>query len=102
MAKKNFKPINPALQFIRVPEPEESIPVKPEKTNTKKGRPVSKEETKSKRLNLLMFPSVCEDIAKIATMKRSSTNDLIHSILQEYIKDNQELIRKYEDVFKKS
>lgn len=101
MAKKNFKPINPALQFISVPKPTfMDMLEQPEKT--KKGRPVSKEETKSKRLNLLMFPSVCEDIAKIATMKRSSTNDLIHSILQEYIKDNQELIRRYEDVFKKN
>jgi hypothetical protein len=46
-----------------------------------------------------MLPSVCSDLAKIAAMKRSSVNELINSILQQYVADNKELLDKYNDVF---
>lgn len=108
MAKKNFNNmVNPALQFMTVPDEDPGNgtgsqteeKVIPEFTGSKRGRKPSNEETKTKRLNLLMFPSVCEDISKIAAMKRSSVNDLINTILQQYIADNQELVKKYDDVF---
>ena len=46
-----------------------------------------------------MFPSVCDDINKIATMKRTSVNDLINSILQDYVTENADLLEKYADTF---
>lgn len=109
MAKKNFNNMsNPALQFMTVPEVDHDNSVTPHKeekhlpefTGLKRGRKPSKEETKTKRLNLLMLPSVYEDITKIAAMKRSSINDLINTVLKQYISDNQELIEKYNEVFK--
>ena len=77
MAKKNFGEIaNPALQFMTQPE-----------------------ETKSKRVNLLMLPSIYADITKIAAMKRTSVNDLVNTLLQEHIEANKELLEKYDQVF---
>jgi hypothetical protein len=111
MAKKNFNEVsNPALQFMTPPEEQNHALDQAEASDDimekaagfkglKRGRKPSTEETKTKRLNLLMLPSVCESIGKIATMKRCSTNELINSILQEYIEDNQELLQKYDDVF---
>lgn len=102
MAKKNFNDVsNPALQFMTQPKEPATADQKEvsRATVTKRGRPTSKKETKTKRLNLLMFPSVYEDIGKIATMNRTSTNNLINTILQEYIDNHQELIEKYTDVF---
>lgn len=108
MAKKSFNVDNPALQFMS-PAQENNSQASEQKDigevaagfkGLKRGRPNSTEETKTKRLNLLMLPSVCEDITKIATMKRKSTNDLINSILQAYIEENQELLIKYDEVFK--
>jgi FtsZ-interacting cell division protein YlmF len=41
-------------------------------------------ETKSKRLNLLIYPSVYEDMQRIAEMKGEKANNLINEILKEY------------------
>ncbi len=104
MAKKNFDIVNPAMQFIT----QEEEPKAPADNMSelaagfkgmKRGRKPSTEETKTKRLNLLMLPSVCEDIGKLATMERVSTNELINSILKDYIEQNQEKLKKYEEVF---
>lgn len=107
MAKKIFNNmVNPALQFMTTPQEEPEVtPEQPEESELpefhglKRGRKPTGKETKSKRLNLLMFPSVCQDITKIAAMKRCSANELINAVLQQYIADNQELIKKYDDVF---
>jgi hypothetical protein len=105
MAKKSFNNItNPALQFMSQPQGDNTAaPDEPEQAagfkGLKRGRKPSTEETKTKRLNLLMLPSVCSDLAKIAAMKRSSVNELINSILQQYVADNKELLDKYNDVF---
>jgi hypothetical protein len=56
-------------------------------------------ETKSKRLNLLLQPSVFEDVTKIAHMKRTSANDLINAILKDYAEREAETIMKYDEVF---
>jgi hypothetical protein len=56
-------------------------------------------ETKSKRLNLLLQPSVFEDVTKIAHMKRTSANDLINAILKDYAEREAETISKYNAVF---
>lgn len=56
-------------------------------------------ELKSKRVNLLIKPSVYQDIAKIATMKRISVNELINTALESYAADHKELIAKYNKTF---
>lgn len=105
MAKKSFNEItNPALQFMT--QTEDTRTAASESADTaagfkglKRGRPTCKEETKSKRVNLLFLPSVHEDITKIAAMKRSSVNDLISTLLQDYIEENRELIDRYNQTF---
>lgn len=56
-------------------------------------------ELKSKRVNLLIKPSIYEDTAKIATMKRVSVNELINIALEAYAADHKELITKYDMTF---
>lgn len=56
-------------------------------------------ETKSRRLNLLLQPSVMDDLSKIAHMKKTSVNDLINTVMREYANENQALVEKYIEVF---
>ena len=58
-----------------------------------------KAETKSRRLNLLMFPSVAEDLEKIAVMKHTSLNNLINEILRDYAADHSRIVEGYNKVF---
>jgi hypothetical protein len=57
-------------------------------------------ETKSKRLNLLVYPSVAEDIERIAVMKGTKSNNLINQILIEYSKteESQNYIEAYKKI----
>lgn len=100
MAKKSFNEItNPALQFITQPIEAPEQPEQPTFNGLKKGRKPSTGETKSKRVNLLMLPSVHEDITKLAVMQRISVNELVNSLLQAHIEENKELLQTYKDVF---
>ena len=87
MAKKTFKTAtqeqraNPALSYIS------------------EGKPEPEQELKSKRLNLLIRPSVYADIEKIAAMKRVSTNDLINTVLDDYREREAVAIEKYNAAF---
>ena len=56
-------------------------------------------EKKSKRVNLLVKPSIYEDLCKIATMKRTSVNNLINVIASEYATANADIIEKYNKSF---
>lgn len=92
-AKKNFKSDNPAMQFIgqsalvvtptavvpevdAAPQPAVAVPMKPNPLYI---------ETKSKRLNLLLQPSLYESIKKVAKKNKNSVNETIHQVLQDYI-----------------
>lgn len=51
--------------------------------------PVTKiEETKTKRLYLLVKPTVAEKIAAAAKAQKTSTNDLIGQLMEQYVIDN--------------
>ena len=63
------------------------------------GRPPLEIETKTKRLNLLLLPSLFQDLEKLSTMKRTSVNNLINVVLKEYVEENQNLIEKYIELF---
>lgn len=111
MPKKSFKESNPALQFISsaatalqeepAPTPERAAPSatpaarKPTPTPPKRGGA----ETKSKRLNLLLQPSVLDDLSKIACMQQTSVNDLINRVLREHRDGQLLLIQRYDEVF---
>ena len=108
MAKKSFKDSNPALQFISQAQEEEAPAHNKQDTQDTYNKPKptgpkpkakAKEETKSKRLNLLLQPSVLIDVEKIAAMKRTSVNDLINTLLKEFITQEAGTLARYEEVF---
>jgi len=79
MSKKNFKnEVNPALQFISGSE---------EENQEAKATPMKRNplyiETKSKRVQLLLQPSLHSKLKIISEQKGSSLNDLIHTILEQ-------------------
>lgn len=122
MAKKSFRGENPALRYISVPGEEYTDIVQDtQKTqqaqnehtanDTHNKRNVYNEdtaqnqrislvrETKSKRLNLLIRPSLYKDAAKIAHMQRVSINELIHLAIEIYVGEREQELRKYKDVY---
>lgn len=56
-------------------------------------------ETKSKRLNLLIRPSLMNDFTKIAYMRRTSVNDLINRLVEECVRNETSLILQYDRMF---
>ena len=83
--KKSFKD-NPALQFITPPEEEIQSAPAPAEQNTSvpmKPNPLYI-ETRSKRLNLLIQPSLHTKLKDIAKGQDISINELIHRALEEY------------------
>lgn len=56
-------------------------------------------ETKSKRLNLLIRPSLFEAASKIATMRRISVNELLNKTLEELVAGEANTIEMYDKIF---
>lgn len=84
MAKKSFKD-NPALQFITAAgeEPTEQETATPAKApEGYKVNPMYV-ETKSRRLQLVLQPSLFERVKKRATQSGLSVNEYVHQILDE-------------------
>lgn len=86
MSKKTFKG-NPALNFITptigLEQPEENVIVSGHNSPPMKPNPMYI-ETRSKRLNLLMQPSLHAKIKTLANKQGISTNELIHKVLEDY------------------
>lgn len=87
-AKKSFKSENPAMQFIGHQGAVKPIPTgKPAPgipSVRLKPNPLYI-ETKSRRLSLLIQPSLHDKIKGMARARGVSVNDTIHQILQGYI-----------------
>lgn len=101
--KDKFKDLNPAMQIIKkaqgaqscVTMPVETVPKPSGKktvTTAKGQRPMPPEgykvnpmfiETKTKRLQLLMQPSLYDDIKTAADMAGVSVNEMVHILLKE-------------------
>lgn len=104
-SKKNFgKTGNPALAFLGKIEEVESSQDK--KSTVDKSQPTSAEidykkkikeledklrsqektllETKSKKINLLVYPSVLSAFDKVAKLENTSRNDLANKVFKEY------------------
>ena len=75
---------SPASAFISAPIQEE---------------PREKKETKSVRVNLLFRPSTKTNIEKLAYLKKSSLNDFINTVLDEYISEHEDDIARYDSIF---
>lgn len=96
MAKKSFKESvqaveSPASAFISKPNEE---PV--QKNN---GSAEGKQENKSVRINLLFRPSTKKNIEKLAYVNRTSINDFINTVMDEYISAHPDEIAKYDSFF---
>jgi predicted DNA binding CopG/RHH family protein len=85
MSRKTFKnEINPALQFISnsTDEENQSQVIKNIPTPVPMKRNPLYIETKSRRIQLLMQPSLHDKLKNIAAQKGTSLNDLIHTLLE--------------------
>lgn len=112
MAKKDFSGRNnpaiaPALQFIttttEATEREAEVVAVPASAATPTRSPApqrQKKEVKSKRLNLLLRPSVYESLKKIAWVRQKSLNDLINEALTQYTREETQIIARYNEVFR--
>lgn len=60
-------------------------------------------ETKSKRLNLLIYPSLHEDLERLAEMQAIKVNELINRVLKEYTEaeESQKMIENHKKITKK-
>jgi len=98
MSKKSFLDLNPAMQFITKPKIDNT-----EYTDNtdKTDHAYNGRETKSKRLNLLLYPSIYQDLEKIARVDRTSVNELINSVLDEYRDQRTEAIDRYDAIWGK-
>jgi predicted HicB family RNase H-like nuclease len=70
-----------------------------EKHNNHNAHIAHSRETKSRRLNLLLQPSLLDNMTKIARMKQTSVNDLINTVLRSYIEQEATVVERYEEVF---
>lgn len=97
MPKKNFKQINPAEAFITIPETE-TEPIREDAqretqsklTGTRKapeGYKLNPEfiEVKSKRVQLLLQPSIVEALKALAKGKGLSMNETANEAIKEYL-----------------
>lgn len=103
MNKKSFVNANPAMAFISVVESEEDFSLATQHTEEKlsdkhyqkkekkevKIIPMKKNpefiETKSKRVQMLIQPSLYNEIKKEAKRKRVSVNEMMHEILKSHV-----------------
>ena len=87
MAKKSFKEdINPAMRFISPPAAD--APADTEQGTAPEGYKLNPlyVETKSRRLQLLLQPSLFEKIKTRAQREDKSINELVHLILEDAMK----------------
>ncbi len=100
MPKKSFKNINPANAFISSAQSSGDTNITDNTHNTcTEYKTHNTVETKSKRLNLIIRPSLFKDFTKAAHMKRTSVNDLLNQLMAEYIEKEAETILQYNKTF---
>ena len=63
----------------------------------KKGRPYSERETKVRK-SFAIFPSLYEDVQKVAFVKRISISELIADLLRDYVERNKEALSEYDNL----
>ena len=86
---------NPATAFISAPQEERRAPAPPAPVLTGE-RP----ETKSVRVNMLFRPTLKKNIEKLATLDRTSLNNLVNDVMEQYVKTRSKDLEKYDEFFK--
>lgn len=76
-----------------------STPAPAEKKTTGRGRPKADRETKQ-RISLTVFPSIYEDLKKIAYVERKSVSEVIAESFAQYIKKKASVIKEYNEIEK--
>ena len=95
MSKKSFADANPAMAFISTAEntedfaltqpTKEELEAKENSSSVPMKRNPEYIETKSKRVQMLMQPSLYDAIKKEATAKDISVNEIMHEILKNHV-----------------
>lgn len=97
MSRKSFTDANPAMAFISTAKEQEEFaltqPTKEElEAKESNGVPMKKNpeylETKSKRVQMLMQPSLYNSIKEEAEKEGISVNEMMHTILKNHIEQN--------------
>lgn len=97
MSKKSFTDANPAMAFISTAKEQEDFaltqPTKEElEAKESNGVPMKKNpeyvETKSKRVQMLMQPSLYNSIKEEAEKEGVSVNEMMHEILKNHFGQN--------------
>lgn len=68
-----------------------------DKLETGKGRPKVERETK-KRISLAVYPSVYNNLQKIAYVDRQSVSDIVSELIAEYVNNNTTKLKEYEKI----
>lgn len=95
--KMQQKALNPTLQFISQleasTEPQEpqkpgrrTSAAAPKKAPQHRAQPQYDEETKSRRLQLLLTPSLYDALRERAAQERMSVNEAVNTILKDYLR----------------
>ena len=97
MAKKDFlNNISPAAAFIS-----NAAGVNNVNNNDNVNNEVKEEkEKRDARANLLFTKTTKESLEKLAIVDRTSVNDIINKLLEEYIATRQKDIARYDEFFK--
>ena len=95
MSRKSFTDANPAMAFISTAEKsedfaltqptKEDLEAKENSSSVPMKRNPEYIETKSKRVQMLMQPSLYDAIKKEATAKDISVNEMMHEILKNHV-----------------
>lgn len=102
MTKKSFSGANPALAFISTAnqndefqltqptkeELEKQLEVQPLEQSVPMKRNPEFIETKSKRVQMLMQPSLYDAVKAKAKLKGISVNEMMHEVLKAYVENN--------------
>ena len=104
MSKPNFtqaiiENTNPVEAFITMPTPQaekKAEEVKPTPKPLKVGQP----ERKSARVNMLFYPSVKEALDKLARFDNTSLNDIVNTVMAEYVDGRKADVAKIDNLGK--
>lgn len=88
---------NPVMNFID--KGGATKPVKTKKAGAGSDQGKAKPETKSVRVNLLFRPTTKQNIEKLAFLHKTSINDLINTVMDQYVEDHSDEIKKYDSFF---
>lgn len=108
MSKKNFTALdNPALAFIsnanlsdvaEVKETTIEVAKEPKELPRVELAPIET-EGRTKRVQLVMTPSLYDDLQILTKIKKTSLNNFTHKLLEESVRENKEDIEKYKKLF---